>query len=327
MTDGSLKSFDLNLLIVFSTLMKEKSVTQCACKLNVGQSAVSNSLVRLRAAFDDPLFIRAGRGVEPTQKALNIAQLIGPALDLIQLALEEPKEAFKPEACREEFSIAVSGGVCASLILGLITPIREQAPWVAMTVERAESSAVPGLLALSESSVGIGYFKHDIKGFESSTLVPCRSVLVRAQGTPPVNSISDLCGRPHAVVPFGDGLETDVDKQIAKFDMQRRIAVKLSSTDALEDVIAGTDIVAVMPDFEAHRLRESSRFSVDALPAELESTFDLRMTWSEGKAFSAPDVWFRKQVSDLIQAVSHEFSQPGGAFKSLDEAGAQCIKQ
>ncbi|MFJ3524272.1 LysR family transcriptional regulator [Pseudomonas sp. NPDC090203] len=319
MTDVVLKSFDLNLLVVFSTLMKEKSVTQCAAKLNVGQSAVSNSLGRLRVAFDDPLFVRAGRGVVPTRKALILAQRIGPALELIHLALEEPRIAFDPDACRQEFSIAVSGGVCASLILGLIKPIRELAPWIALTVERADSNAVPGRLVLSDASIGIGYFKPDVKGVESLPLVQCRSVLVRAQGTEPVKSIGDLCHRPHALVPFGDGLETEVDKRITKFGMQRRVAVRLSSTDALEDVLKDTDIVAVIPDFEAHRLEGASQIVIDELPIELQSSFDLQMSWSEGRTNSAPDTWFRNKVSELIRAVSPRTFQADGLTLGEDE--------
>lgn len=301
MTDSTLLSFDLNLLVIFSTLMREKSVTRCAMKLNVGQSAISNSLNRLRATFDDPLFIRVGRGVEPTDKAQEIARLIGPALDLINVALVS-EENFAPDSFRGEFSIAVSSGFGATLIMSLIKPIRQLAPLIGITVERSDLQLTVNRLAIGQSSIGIGYFSDEIKGLQAATLKRCKSVLVRARGTEAVDSIRKFCSRPHAVLPFGEGLELDIDKRIALSQLQRHVAVRLPSSDAVEEVISGSNIVAVMPDFEAQRLGRSKQFSVDRLPDGLESTFDLRMVWSDGKAFSTPDLWFRRQVLELVRA-------------------------
>ncbi len=303
MTGSSLHSVDLNLLVVFSMLMKEKNVTRCATRLNVGQSAVSNSLSRLRTLFDDPLFVRAAKGVEPTEKAMSIAQLVGPALDLIDLALSG-EEKFLPETCDQEFSIAVSSGVCVALVLGLVKPMRKLAPSISIAVERADIQSIPNRLAVGRATIGIGYFSDDLKGLGAETLMSCRSVLVRARETAAVESVEDFCKRPHAVIPFGEGLAQDIDRKVAEHKLQRRIVVRLSSADAIEDMIAGTDIVAVMPDFEAHRLQGLPSLAVDTLPEDLESQFDLRMIWSHGKAVSAPDLWFRDQVAGLITCVS-----------------------
>jgi LysR family transcriptional activator of mexEF-oprN operon len=86
-----LHAADLNLLVVFATLMRERNLTRCAHQLSVGQPAVSASLVRLRALFNDPLFVRAGRGMRPTAKAEKLSLLISPALDLIDAALISAK--------------------------------------------------------------------------------------------------------------------------------------------------------------------------------------------------------------------------------------------
>src|SRR3546814_19879452 len=81
MNRNDLRRVDLNLLIVFETLMHERSVTRAAEKLFLGQPAISAALARLRTLFDDPLFIRTGRSMEQTARALEIAQLLSPALD------------------------------------------------------------------------------------------------------------------------------------------------------------------------------------------------------------------------------------------------------
>lgn len=78
---------DLNLLVTFLVLFREQNVSKTAMLLKVGQPAVSGSLARLRFHFDDPLFLRTGRGVRPTSKAIEIAEALMPAMSGIETVL------------------------------------------------------------------------------------------------------------------------------------------------------------------------------------------------------------------------------------------------
>src|SRR5208283_1927461 len=82
-----LRRFDLNLLLVFSALMRERSVSRAAGRLYLGPSAVSMALARLRDVTDDPLFVRAGAAMEPTPRALRLWAEFAPALASIEPAL------------------------------------------------------------------------------------------------------------------------------------------------------------------------------------------------------------------------------------------------
>ncbi|EBY9784069.1 HTH-type transcriptional regulator YidZ [Salmonella enterica] len=62
----SLTNLDLNLLLCLQLLMQERSVTKAAKRMNVTPSAVSKSLAKLRAWFDDPLFVNTPLGLAPT---------------------------------------------------------------------------------------------------------------------------------------------------------------------------------------------------------------------------------------------------------------------
>src|SRR4051794_41940829 len=64
---------DLNLLRVLEALLAERHVTRAAARLGLTQSAVSNALRRLRAAFGDELFQRTPAGMEPTALARELA--------------------------------------------------------------------------------------------------------------------------------------------------------------------------------------------------------------------------------------------------------------
>ena len=86
---GYLSRFNLNCLVIFATLYREKSVTRTSELLKIGQPAVSNSLSKLRLAFQDQLFHRKEGAMAPTQVADNMAKLLIPLLSGIQCVLEQ----------------------------------------------------------------------------------------------------------------------------------------------------------------------------------------------------------------------------------------------
>ncbi|GLK90393.1 LysR family transcriptional regulator [Pseudomonas turukhanskensis] len=85
--EDTFDALDLNLLMVFLRIYKERSVTLAAKSLGVTQPAVSNSLAKLREKFGDPLFTRVGRGVSPTHAADKIAAELCPAMKQIEVTL------------------------------------------------------------------------------------------------------------------------------------------------------------------------------------------------------------------------------------------------
>uniref|UniRef100_UPI000F012770 LysR family transcriptional regulator n=1 Tax=Pseudomonas viridiflava TaxID=33069 RepID=UPI000F012770 len=107
MNRNDLRRVDLNLLIVFETLMHERSVTRAAEKLFLGQPAISAALSRLRGLIDDPLFVRTGRSMEPTARATEIFGLLSPALDCISPPVGRAS-AFDPATTTSVFRFCLS---------------------------------------------------------------------------------------------------------------------------------------------------------------------------------------------------------------------------
>ncbi|MDE1180763.1 LysR family transcriptional regulator [Paraburkholderia sp.] len=124
----SFRTLDLNLLKVFEALMTEGAVTRAATKLSLTQPAVSNALSRLRDAFDDPLFVRSGAGVAPTQRAIALWGPVGESLSRIRGALDE--QTFFPEHAQTSFSLSMSDYVAGIVLPRLITRFAANAPGV-----------------------------------------------------------------------------------------------------------------------------------------------------------------------------------------------------
>jgi DNA-binding transcriptional LysR family regulator len=91
-----LRNLDLNLLVIFNELLKTKNVSRAAKNLNISQPAVSHALNRLRDYFNDDLFVRTSRGMEPTPHALNLSSPISEALVSIDRTITT-QPPFTPE--------------------------------------------------------------------------------------------------------------------------------------------------------------------------------------------------------------------------------------
>jgi LysR family transcriptional regulator, transcriptional activator for leuABCD operon len=77
-TDGikpQLRTVDLNLLTVFDAVMQEQNITRAAHTLGMSQPAVSNAVARLKVMFNDELFVRYGRGIQPTARHSSYSAL------------------------------------------------------------------------------------------------------------------------------------------------------------------------------------------------------------------------------------------------------------
>ena len=95
---------DLNLLISLQVLLEERSVSRAAERLFITQPAMSKTLTRLRILFNDALFTRSSRGMQPTPRALELAARLGEILGDISHLLSEP--GFDPRAVQGEITLA-----------------------------------------------------------------------------------------------------------------------------------------------------------------------------------------------------------------------------
>ena len=108
----NLRDIDLNLLVVFQQLHKERRVATVAENLGLTQPAVSNALSRLRKMLGDELFLRTGRGMEPTPYA---AQLAEPPRQLVVIGDPEGELATAARSIRADVVATVTEDRAAGL--------------------------------------------------------------------------------------------------------------------------------------------------------------------------------------------------------------------
>jgi DNA-binding transcriptional LysR family regulator len=133
----ALAKADLNLLVALYVLLEERSVSAAAKRLSITQPAMSKTLSRLRETFDDPLFVRSKRGMQPTPRAESIGPELKVLLSKIETLLDG--EDFTPASYRGEIQIAISEYVGISLLPPLSAKLQRAAPKLRLrTITRVE---------------------------------------------------------------------------------------------------------------------------------------------------------------------------------------------
>ncbi len=120
---------DLNLLVTLDVLLAEGNVARAAQRLRLSPSAMSRALARLRVTTGDPLLVRAGRGLVPTPRALELREKVAQLVQDAEAALR-PTQAPDLRQLVRTFNIRTSEGFVENFGPDLLARVRKQAPGV-----------------------------------------------------------------------------------------------------------------------------------------------------------------------------------------------------
>ncbi|UXI00144.1 LysR family transcriptional regulator [Photobacterium sp. TY1-4] len=124
-----MKDIDLNLIPALNILLEERNVARAAKRMNLSQSAMSRTLARLRTTMDDPLLVRAGRGLVPSPRALEIQAQVS-RLTLDAEAILTPAASLDIAAIKRTFTLLTSDGFMESIGGELVKRVAAQAPGI-----------------------------------------------------------------------------------------------------------------------------------------------------------------------------------------------------
>ncbi len=298
MIKNDIYSADLNLLGVFHLLMHERSVTAAARRLRLGQPAVSRSLARLRENLNDPLFVRAGRVLEPTPRALDLYRQLAPALEQIEQALRVT-DSFVPETAQPVFQIAMSDDIQLSFLPAIADAVSAAMPKARMIVKQTDYLRAGQLLDSGDASVVVGYLNKLPANAKVKKLTRIGYRSLSCQTSDRVHTLQDYCGRQHVLVTFAGDLVGYVDETLQEKGLERDIVLSLSTFAVLPFVLRGTDRVATVPRHVAETLANSAPVRSDALPFA-SPEFDLTMAWRLTTDRDPAEVLLRRIVEQVV---------------------------
>jgi DNA-binding transcriptional LysR family regulator len=268
MSSANWRKLDLNLLHVFHAVMQERHATRAARRLNMTQPAVSHALTRLRKALNDELFVRTPEGMEPTPRAMHLAEPVRRMLDELNVIMERA-DSFDPAKSTREFNIAVNNHAALVIAPALVVAIRSEAPGLKVNLVPSGTLDIPLLLDRGELDLVISGFASPAERFADMHLFGDVFTAVVRRGHPSLHehplTLEQLTKVDHLVLS-STGEETDfVDAELERHGMARRVALRapLLSTAA---ILAQSDMVAILSERAARTFAAMVPLEVLALP-------------------------------------------------------------
>ncbi|MEN2977190.1 LysR family transcriptional regulator [Tistrella bauzanensis] len=279
MDAGDPDRMDLNLLKVFAAVMTERQVGRAAERLGITQAGASNALRRLRLLFDDELFLRTPRGVEPTARAIEVWPAISSALGQMRAALT-PAAPFDPRTVTAEVGIGVTE--IAELVLGpaIVRHLARAAPGLAPRfhhIDRRDAATALddgtiwlalGMLPEPPPRITRIYLRRD----PLLTLVPAGltiETLADDGDALPVITLDGYAEADHVLVSATGSAEGVMDLALAEHGRKRRLLAVASTLLGAAEMAACAGALLTVVGPTARAIAHRGGFTIHRPPLEL----------------------------------------------------------
>jgi DNA-binding transcriptional LysR family regulator len=297
----TLRNVDLNLLVAFSALMRERSVTGAARRLFIGQSGMSGALARLRVLFDDPLLVQVGRRLEPTPRALRLAEEVDRALAIIESSLEADGP-FQLRRSTRTFTLGLTDDCELLFAPELARALRAEAPDARLVVRPVDVHSLRGALDEEGLDAAVSVASELPSWHESSPLFSLEYRCVwspRQVGAIPRLTPRKLVELPHALVTFRGDLTSVLDEALAAQGLRRQVVLGLPRFAALAEVLTTQPLLATVPAHFAAYLVKRHELASAPLPLALPER-QVRLVYRRRDAALPELGWFRELVARVI---------------------------
>jgi DNA-binding transcriptional LysR family regulator len=263
-----LRNLDLNLLLVFDAVLRERSVVRAADSLAISQPAVSHALNRLRHALKDQLFVRTPVGMSPTPRAEQLALPVRKALNDLQLAVEG--DTFDPSTAERRFTIAVNNYAAVVAVGPIVAAVRAQAPNVRLSFVPSGTLNLTDRLDRGELDLVVSARAIDGERFASQLLIEDRFVAVLRSGHPALRkklTAASLAELQHLGISSSREDLTFLDEFLKAHKSARVVASDVPYLSA-GAVLVQSNLVAVLGRKLALEFRRAYPIEIRELPFE-----------------------------------------------------------
>ena len=278
-------------------MIEEGSVTGAAERLRMSQPSVTQSLNRFRQATGRTLFRRQGRGIVPTSEALQLYAEIG-RLPLIADAAIGRLAVFDPATARTTFRIALTDLGQVVFLPALVAALAEVAPLCNLDVTNLDTEAAGEALSAGELDLAVSSTL--LAGQLSTTVVRldrycCVSRAGRFGEQEP--TLAEMMPLPRIVVRGTTGHAS----------MQSLLpppasgSVFLSGFAAIPEILAGTDLLAFVP--EVITAEWAARWAVETRPLVGEEFVTMVTAHAALDTASSATAWFVEWAIAQMQAL------------------------
>ncbi|MGJ7518360.1 LysR family transcriptional regulator [Pseudomonas baetica] len=298
---------DFNLLITLDVLLTEGSVARAAKRLRLSPSAMSRALARLRETTGDPLLVRAGRGLVPTPRALELRERVS-QLVLEAEAVLRPAEQPDLRHLIRTFTLRTSEGFVENFGAALIARVAEQAPGVRLRFvhkpDKDSTSLRDGTVDLETGVVG----KEASPELRTQGLFRDRFIGVVRSGHPLGDG--EITPERYAagshISVSRRGLERGpIDEALEPLGLQRRIVTIVAGFSTALALARYSDLIASVP--ERHTTNLRTGLHSFALPLVVPE-FTVAMLWHPRLDADPVHRWLRGCLREVCAPASEAAS-------------------
>ena len=245
-----IRDMDLNLLVIFDVMARQRSVIRTGEEVGLSQPATSAALARLRVLFDDALFVRAGAQMRPTPRALELAPLVQNVVETIRIDILQ-QTGFNPVRADRSFTILTPDIGEFAFFPGVLRRLRIEAPGVRLRALSLPRNAAAEALEDGVAELAIGFFPDLHKaGFFQQRLFKTSYACITCARNKSVGkrlSLKAYLAASHVTV-LPEGREHALDRVFESRGHRRRVVLELSHFMSLLAIMPGSELVATVPD-------------------------------------------------------------------------------
>lgn len=293
---------DLNLLVTLDVLLAEGSVVRAARRLRLSPSAMSRALARLRETTGDPLLVRAGRGLVPTPRALELRARVGQLVDDAEAVLR-PAEMLNLGKLVRTFTLRTSEGFVETFGPDLIARVGVEAPGVRLRFvlkpDKDSAALRDGTVDLETGAVGrttgpelraVGLFRDRFIG-----VVRAGHALTRGEIT-----LARYAAGQHIGVSRRGLDKGPVDDALVPFGLEREIVTTVGGFSSALALARASDLIACVPERHTANLRaDMHSFALPVSPPEVT----VSLLWHPRLDADPAHRWLRGCVRDVCKDV------------------------
>lgn len=280
-------------LELFLAIIKAGSLSGAAKILDLNQSTVSYRLDLLRKRLNDPLFVRSGKGIKPTERAESLAPIAKDILQKLQTMVEP--EFYDPNEDTQILRIAATMFEREVLLSNFISSAIASAPKLRIEISPTGS---PSRASEDLRDGATDFTLLPEEGFEGAglmqrTLFNFRNCVYFDPAYPLHNMDLDaICERPHVRVVLGSESSYEIDKTLAKMGRSRHVALQVPDFDSALRHIYGTPLIAILPTHLADFVGSGLSNCPSPWP---EQEYTLMLYWHERNQHSARHIFWRER--------------------------------
>lgn len=303
---STMRTQELNLLVVFDAIMTEGSVTRAAERLAMTQPAVSNALSRMRLVWKDEMFVKEGRRIQPTLFARNLWAQIRDPLQALNHAVD-PDE-FDPSTSNRTFRLAVASAVVDIAWQPLRALIEAEAPGI--SIHAIPYTIVNGEQVLIDAEVDlvVGSTMSNSPVIQTEFLFNPTYVCIMRQGHPLAKAsltLDEFADAEHLLVSLSGDTTGYTDQVLAQHGRERRVAMSVNHFSVLPSLIENSDLIAVVPPTTVEEAIFSGRVAVTKPPVDISGA-QIFSFWHKRQEKDGGLIWLRQHVSRIIKEHANE---------------------